>query len=209
MEDKILNYYGSVTPDGKIKIPKEFEKQVAALFSGKDIEITIEKKRKKRSLDQNAFFHGPVIETAIKGFAAHGEILTLTEVKEFFKFRFLRVRKVDKESGELVYEYSKSTAKLKTHEFCLFLDNCLDFMAQYLEVQIPPTEAEKYQFPEYKKPDETREAYLQRIADQLQDIYTVDSLLLYFNQVLDWKSDDEIKQEFTKRRIEIEKYKAT
>jgi len=203
MEDKILNYYGSVTADGKIKIPKAFENQVAKIFPGMEIEITIERRQKKRSLNSNAFFHGPIIEAATKGFAEHGEILTLVEVKEFFKFRFLRVQKIDDQTGEVLYEYSKQTSKLKPHEMCIFIENCIDFMAQFLGVVLPPTEKEKYSFPEYKQDNETRPEYVSRIESYLEDIYTIEALALYFNQVPDWSKDSEIKALFTNRKNKI------
>lgn len=200
METK-LQFTGSVTESGEITLPQNFKRDVLAAFAGKEIEVTVERKRKKRSLNQNAYYWGIIVAQIHAAMNQSGENVEPNEVHEFLKFRFLRVQKIDEETAELIYEYGRSTQKLNTVEFALYLDNCIQFAAQYLNIVIPPpyTCTDEYMFPETAGKLETRVDYIDRIKECIEMVFDTKSLIRYFNQVSKWENDMEIKQAFRAR----------
>ena len=66
-----------------------------------------------------------------------GDELTPDQVHEFLKWRFLRVKKIDETTGELLYEYAGSTTKLGTVEFSEYVEKCCQFAAEHLGVSVP------------------------------------------------------------------------
>lgn len=59
-----------------------------AFHTEKDICITIERKRKKRSLNQNAFMHGPFFDSLHEMFLEFGNDYEMDLVKAIFKKQF-------------------------------------------------------------------------------------------------------------------------
>lgn len=59
-----------------------------ATHEGKDVCITVERKRKKRSLNQNAFMHGPFFESLHAMFFEFGNDYDMDLVKAIFKKQF-------------------------------------------------------------------------------------------------------------------------
>jgi hypothetical protein len=59
-----------------------------AHHEGKDICVTVERKRKKRSLNQNAFMHGPFFESLHEMFREFGNDYDMDLVKAIFKKQF-------------------------------------------------------------------------------------------------------------------------
>ena len=106
-------------------------------FVGKEIEVTIRRKRKHRSDPQNRYYWGVVVEMIRAGMKDMGDELTPDQVHEFLKWRFLRVKKIDETTGELLYEYAGSTTKLGTVEFSEYVEKCCQFAAEYLGVSVP------------------------------------------------------------------------
>lgn len=200
MNDK-LQFIGSVTDQGRITLPARFKADVVRLFYGHEIAVTVERKRNKRSQNQNAYYWGVVVKMICEAMNDAGENVTPDEVHGFLKFRYLRVQKIDEETGEVIYEFGRSTQKLNTVEFALYLDNCIQFAAHYLNIAIPPpyTCTDEYMFPETAGKLETRADYIARIKSYLDMVFDVDSLKRYFNQVPKWKDDMEIKQAFRSR----------
>lgn len=203
--DNKIEFTASVDADGKITVPHRFDSDVARLFSGKEIVITVERKRKKRSQNQNAYYWAVIVAMITEAMNEAGENVTEDLVHEFLKFRFLRYQKIDPDSGEIVFEYGRSTTALKTFEFAIYIDQCIQFAAEYLQIVIPPpsTQIDRFSFPEYQGKEETREEYLQRIAEEVSNIYHRWQLRKYFNQVPAWIDDQEIRSIFNARRNQI------
>lgn len=137
MSEITLTYYGNVTIDGALKLPGAKIRSEVRVFEGKEIELTIRKKRKHRSDPQNRYYWGVVVEMIRAGMKEMGDTVTPNQVHEFLKWRFLRVSKVDETTGEVLYEYVGSTAKLKTVEFWEYIEKCCQFAAEMLGVSIP------------------------------------------------------------------------
>jgi len=200
METK-LQFTGSVTESGEITLPQNFKRDVSVTFAGKEIEVTVERKTKKRSLDQNAYYWGVVVKLTCNAMNESGDGVTPKEVHEFLKFRFNRVQKIDTETAEVLWEYGKSTTKLNTVRFMLYIEDCIQFAAQYLNIVIPPpyTCTDEYMFPETAGKLETRADYIDRIKEYIEMVFDTKSLIRYFNQVPKWENDMEIKQAFRAR----------
>lgn len=92
-----------------------------AANEGKQIVITIERGRKKRSLNQNAFFHGPFLEGCQSMFIEAGSELSVDMVKECLKRKFGLKIPVKMPDGSEEYE-PKSTADYTTGEIEDFMD---------------------------------------------------------------------------------------
>lgn len=137
MKNISLPYYGRVEQDGTLKLPGAKIRQEVKVFSGKEIEVVFRLKRKKRSDPQNRYYWGVVVEMIRAGMKEMGDVVTPEQVHEFLKWRFLREQRVDESTGEVLYEYAGSTAKLKTVEFGEYIEKCCQFAAEYLGVSIP------------------------------------------------------------------------
>lgn len=137
MNQPTLTYYGTVAEDGKISLPGEQMRKEVRVFAGKEIVVTIRRARKHRTSPQNRYYHGVVVERIRQGLADMGDPLFPEQVHEMLKMQFLRRQKTD-EHGELLYEYTESTASLNTVEFTEYLEKCIRFAAEFLGEVIPP-----------------------------------------------------------------------
>lgn len=136
-----LKYTGAVDESGALKLPgAKIRADVARLFRGKEVEITIQRRRKHRSAPQNRFYWGVVVPMVQAGIKDLGDELTTEQVHELLKIRHLKETKIDKDTGELLYEFVRSTAALSTGEFMEYIERCAQFAAEYLGVVIPQPE---------------------------------------------------------------------
>lgn len=94
-------------------------------------------KANKRSLNQNAYYHGVVVPLVMEGLKdiGYNEIKTLSDAHECLKYLFLKKQIPNESTGEVI-EILGSTAKLTTTEFNLFIDQVIRWAAEYLNVQI-------------------------------------------------------------------------
>lgn len=92
-----------------------------AQHEGKQIVITLERGRKKRSLGQNAFFHGPFLMGCQEMFLEAGSELSVDMVKECLKRKFGLKIPVKMPDGSEEHE-PKSTADYTTSEIEDFMD---------------------------------------------------------------------------------------
>jgi len=92
---------------------------------------------KKRSNNQNKYYHGCMVPLVKQGLIDMGwDIRDEDEAHEFIKEKFLRKKIVNKETGE-VKEIPGSTAKLTTVQFNELIEDVIRFGAEYLGIQIP------------------------------------------------------------------------
>ena len=104
MPEIILTYTGKVEQDGTLKLPGAKIRKEVAHFAGKEIEVTIQRKKKHRSSPQNRYYHGVVVEMIRAGMKDMGDDVTPDQVHEFLKWRFLRAERVYDSTVELLYE---------------------------------------------------------------------------------------------------------
>lgn len=99
-------------------------------FEGKAVELKLDRVRDSRSLRQNRFYWGVVLSEIAKSTG-----YTTEEVHELFKDKFLPRKFVG--VGSLSKEVQKSTAKLTTDEFSLYLEQLAAFAASELGITLP------------------------------------------------------------------------
>ena len=134
-----LKYFGSVCENGKLTIfnKKGFINELK-YFNGKEVELTVRRKLKKRSNGQNRYFHGlaiPIIKHRLieLGFE---EAFDNEWVKDFVKFNCLKIEIVNPSTGELMQTLGK-TSNLNTIEFGEMVEKLVRWCAQDLEIELP------------------------------------------------------------------------
>ena len=106
-------------------------------FEGKDVLITLEKPKKKRSNPQNAFYYGVVIPIVQNALRDAGYVMTNEATHDLIKLKFLKeVILTNEETGEVV-ERVKSTTELSTSQFMDFVAEIRIFTNEYFGVDIP------------------------------------------------------------------------
>lgn len=125
------------TVNGVPKISRRNEMQEALLaFEGKEFQITIEKKKKSRSLNQNGYYHAVVVPMVRQGLIDIGTKLTREETHEILKMKFLKKEVVLEETGEIL-NYTGSSAELTTTQFMDYIAEIQMWAAEFLNVVIP------------------------------------------------------------------------
>jgi hypothetical protein len=122
----------------KLKIinRKVFDHHIEQL-NGKDITITIELKKKKRSNKQNAYYYAvvvPIIKQCLLDAGFNGYRNT-EQVCDLLKYRFLKTNETN-ENGEFI-ERIKSTSELTTSQFMDLIAEIQQWASEYFNVQIP------------------------------------------------------------------------
>ena len=123
--------YFSDVKDGKLQLNiSQRIKSDLVNFEGKRIEITIAKKRSKRSSQQNKLYwvYATILAQEIG--------MSKDEVHEILKFKFLQKEKVDETTGE-VFKYIGSTAALSKGEFIELVDSTIRWAAEFFNVVLP------------------------------------------------------------------------
>jgi hypothetical protein len=123
--------------NGKLEKNRDLLSDVIKSLEGKDIIITIEKKRKKRSNPQNSYYFGVVIPMMKQGFYnSLGEHVGTDEIHTFLKNRFLFKEIVNENNAEII-KMPQSTTELTTIQFEEYLDKIREFGLEFLNITIP------------------------------------------------------------------------
>jgi hypothetical protein len=131
-----LTYYGKVTDTIHIYRANEMKEMVLRNFAGMDIELTICKKRKRRSLMQNSYYFGVVLPVVCKGLSDAGYKVSKESTHEFLKSMFNKKELVNEQTGEILHTIG-STAKMTTSEMMDYFAEITQWAAEFLNVQIP------------------------------------------------------------------------
>lgn len=122
----------------------DFDRAVLA-FEGKQVEITIEKKRKRRSVFQNAYYWGVVIPIVQQGLNEIGYKTGKEQAHELLKSLFAKDEIVNEATGE-VLNFPLSTAAMSTVRMMDYFAQITQWAAEFLGVEIPqPNEQIKIQ----------------------------------------------------------------
>jgi len=118
--------FRGIVKQGKIKLdaPDKYLVYLSGL-EGKRIELTLEKERHARTLSQNAYYWGVVIEILRNYFGYESD-----EMHEAMKFKFLK-------KHEDVLVTVGSTTKLNTIEFGEYLDRIMEWAVSEYQIYIP------------------------------------------------------------------------
>lgn len=106
-------------------------------FEGKDITITIEKKRKQRSNDQNAYYWGVIIKLIqLAIIESWGEKKDSKQIHELLKRELNYIERHNESTGEIIKD-AKSTTENSTAEQEIFHENCRRFANEWFNIIIP------------------------------------------------------------------------
>jgi len=134
-------FYGK-TIDGKPKISRRSElDEVLQSFDGKEFQITVEKKKKSRSNQQNRYLHA--LFTIFRNeLNALGNRFTMEQVKELCKAKFATIDVVNEATGEVIGQRIKGTSEMTTTELNEFIESVIEWAATMFHIVLPyPNEA--------------------------------------------------------------------
>jgi len=131
-----LSYNGKVSNTGlKIYNRGQFDSDIN-MFMDKEITLTIERKKKKRSIDQNSYYWGVVVKIVRDGLIDAGYRVGVEQTHELLKDKFADVELVNETTGEVIHT-KQSTSVMTTTEFMGFIAAIQQWGAEYLNIQIP------------------------------------------------------------------------
>lgn len=146
--DPKLRYQGRVDEAGDLTIHRRGEliQDLRELFKGREVVITIQVKRRKRSLDQNSYYWGVVVPMAREGLRGVGYHLSKSQTHSLLKDHFARDYLVNEDTGEIL-KIRGSTAGMTTLKFEEYLAEIRDWAEDYLSIKIPkPNEQTKIEY---------------------------------------------------------------
>jgi hypothetical protein len=107
--------------------------------------IKIVKEHKRRSDQQNSYYHAVIVDLFGDWLRENGYDLTNDDAHEMLRDRFLREDVIAPATGEIIGSRNKSTTKLSTVEFIEYNEKCAQWMAEFCGIVVPPPD------PYYKK----------------------------------------------------------
>lgn len=136
MSDK-LEYNGRVLEDGSLHIVhrQKFDSDLKR-FVGKDVEITVCKKRRTRSIPINRYWWGVVVHLIRERFEELGNECSKEDVHEFLKLRYHYKEFVDEKTGEVI-KLPLTTTRMTNVEFMELIEKVKEFAATVLDLYIP------------------------------------------------------------------------
>jgi hypothetical protein len=124
--------------DGKMTTNRSVLSQAMSAFNGMEVDITIERHKRKRSNPQNSYLHGAVLPIIRNRLIELGinEAQSKEWVFDFVKANCLVTEVVNMETGEVLKSLGKSSA-LSTWEFNEFVERIQQYCSEKLSLYIP------------------------------------------------------------------------
>ena len=132
---KQVQHYASFK-EGKLRCPSFATAGREFAAKGCAVVLTIEEFKDKRSNQSNRYYWGIVIDLIYRALKESGWEITKEGTHELLRFRFLKEDKPIGEDGEFVTTV-RSTTELDRQEFGDYIEACVRFAAEYLNVVIP------------------------------------------------------------------------
>lgn len=125
-------FFGSVV-DNKLKLKeRDIFDQVVKALNGKEVELSLGKRVRRRSSQQNKYYWGVVVKILSDELG-----LDMEEMHQALKMKFLRLEKKTKNQKVSLLVSARSTADLDTAEFEDYTDQIRRWAAVEMNVQIP------------------------------------------------------------------------
>jgi hypothetical protein len=127
----------SLVQNGLLKRNRNLILDAINSFEGKEILITFEKPKKKRSNPQNSYLWSvlyPITQNAIKN--EWGEIWNIEKVHEFYKIQFNVIEKVNEETGQII-KLPKSTTENTTTQQEEYHLQIREFLKEWFNINAP------------------------------------------------------------------------
>jgi hypothetical protein len=134
--DLRLTYTGKVTDRVVIHRSKEMQAAILLNFAGMDIEISIEKKKKRRGLAQNAYYWGVIVPMVQSGLRDAGYKVSKESTHEFLKATFNKQELVNEQTGEILQTVG-STAQMTTVQMMEYFMEISQWAIEFLNINIP------------------------------------------------------------------------
>lgn len=125
--------------NGNLKRNRKLIKEAICSFEGKDIELTIQRKRKIRSNPQNAYYWGLVIPIVQEGLKeATGEVRDVNSIHYQILLPLLAPKReiINKSTGE-VFSERITSSEMTTSEFMDYIVSIQQWGAEFLGINIP------------------------------------------------------------------------
>lgn len=130
-----VKYYGRFV-QGKLHADT-FRAALRALGArGVPVVLTVEEDKGSRSSQANRYYWGVVVELIHAGLKDLGHEVSREGTHELLKFRFLKEDKPIGSDGEFITTV-RSTSELDKEEFGAYIEHCVRFASEYLNVVIP------------------------------------------------------------------------
>lgn len=122
--------------DGSITNKKTVSQAFTNLDNGRYVLKII--KSNKRSLNQNAYYHGVVVPMVLDGLndIGYNEVKDVNQVHEMLKYLFLKRSLPNINDGEAI-QWIGSTADLTTTDFMAYIADIQQWATEYLNIYIP------------------------------------------------------------------------
>jgi hypothetical protein len=121
-----------VAAEGRIPAPVwERLGETVSRLPGKRFVITLKEVKKKRSVNQNAYYWGVVIAAITQMFRDNGNYVDGEDVHEFLKLRVAKLSRMLVTPDGEVHKSLGSTTKLSTMEFEVYLERVRAWAAEY------------------------------------------------------------------------------
>ena len=147
MSERKIETYGTIK-DGELHINYR-TKFIEALknFADCRVKLTVQKLYKKRSVEQNNYYHAVIVLCYQQGVLAEwGESLTHDQAHEHLKANCNYEEHVNTNTGETI-KLAKSTTKLTTVEMEEYNERCRRFIFEWFGITVPlPNEQTKIDF---------------------------------------------------------------
>jgi hypothetical protein len=125
------------TKDGNVFFRNQKQVSKDILQSGwTEFEVTIEKKKKKRSIQVNRYYWGVVVSSVRDAFRELGNEVDSELTHEFLKGRFHYTEFIDTKTGECI-KLPKTTTEMSNSEFSEYIERIKVFASEVLNIYIP------------------------------------------------------------------------
>ncbi len=130
-------YAGEINQDGKLTIinTQAFKRELLTM-ANKKVDVSVQTRRKTRSVAQNSFYFGVVVQIVREGLIDIGYLVGLEETHELLKSKFAEKELINEKTGEIL-KTTTSTASMSTVDFMLFIQHIQQWSVEYLGVEIP------------------------------------------------------------------------
>jgi hypothetical protein len=136
-----LELAGYIDDNGKLTIHNRIAvEEWATQNPGRNVLVKFEKRGSKRSLPQNRYYHGVVVQMVMMGLREIGYCLSHDETHFFLKQKFNPVQVPNKDG--VAIELPGTTTQLNKVEFGEYIDRIAQWAVEYLNVVIPPANAD-------------------------------------------------------------------
>jgi hypothetical protein len=136
-----LELTGHIDDNGVLSIHNKVAlKEWAIQHPCKNVLVKFQGRGSKRSTRQNSYYHSVVVQMVRQGLRDIGYIMSPEETHFFLKQKFNPVQIPG--NGGLVIEVPGTTTQLNKIEFSEYIERISQFAAEYLNVVIPPANAD-------------------------------------------------------------------